>query len=837
MAYSASTYTFGTGGRGNFSGRLYWVSPNFGVSKRLYLPQHCSAIERHPSVSSYGPRQYLIGGHTRNILIDEDLRVLRQGMQPPPLPAFTLGAGALPMVGYLRTYDEITGERSSLSAGVSLVGGLPRTWATLPTIVDSEELTLEGTATFVAGVVTGVKTNFSELRPGDRVADAAALTRWTQVRSITSELSMIVDDTAMASAGVALVAKPVYRASHLEGWVSVSGSLPRFVWRARIGTPGPIVESIATLALGEALVDSYEPMPTGAFSVIFNDRQVVAGVPGHLDSVYLSDVGFLERHAGLVLRTDFGEPIVGLFCYGTYVVVLAATDDGESSYRLQGYTDEDYELRTLAAKSGGIGHHGNREIPGEIVVVPSSQGMQLFNGAFHPAMPTRETEWLEDCGANIAAFEGGFAAVNPRNKTYLFAPYVHRIEVASEEVPPTLPARMAVYVPACGAGPSATDNIVVFRGGPAPSVTYHSPRVPVIFCHSSCVEASGSTTLFGFDSTVYRMTAPTTPGAAPSVAVLVATCPAPPSTPRVTSILQIDATHYYFGVSGGSPGKVYFWNGSTAPVLSDSVTNCGALTVKLYSFGNDVIALYASAAGSTKTRIRRLTAGVWTDVALPAGYLDAVTPSVGQKIFIPFCASMFGTNANLFIGGSVATYGVGLVRHHTAAIMKLTPAGVLTVAHEATMADLGFPTADDSMQMLAITAMLDYAGILYFGFLNMQPFWSVGFVNTGMIGRTLNGTTFTNIYRNLDDGTVISGLDRATGVIRLFQYDGKMAAYLSRMLDISQVYSEVTGIYISENANIAGSWGQPGTLNCLEARGYDAFGFLGWEGPAAVMPA
>ena len=434
MGLVASTFTFGTSGRGAFSGHVYRIVPSSAAAwakKRIYLPPSCSAIEAKPSVQNYLQRQYLVGQHTMNILIDEELRAVRQGITVPPIPDVSAGAGTTQQRCYLRYYDEWTGEKSSVGLGKDLTGSVTRTWINLPTSVPSEALIVEGTVNIAAGTVTGLlgKTNFGILRPGDRIAVSTALTRWAQVRTITAEDSMTIDDTGMAGAGVSIVVKPVSRVSHVEEWISVAGGLPRFGTRLRLGTTGN-VESIATLALGEALVDSYQPMPTGGINLVYNDRQFVAQVQGHLDTVYLSEIGFLERWAGLAFKTSYGEPIVGLFRYRDVVLMLCPS----SSYKLQGYTEDDYVRNVLEPDIGALGHSGNILVEG-VALIPSRNGMQIFNGAFHPAIETRRTEWIEDYRENPTAFEGGYAAVNPNDQSYFFFPNVQRIAVSSDEVP------------------------------------------------------------------------------------------------------------------------------------------------------------------------------------------------------------------------------------------------------------------------------------------------------------------------------------------------------------------------------------------------------------------
>lgn len=428
MSFLATTFT-SVNDRNQLSGRIWRIKEDFSNWKRIYLPPSSAVVFRKPSGFSYGNRHYLVGGHTANILVDEEFRGLRQGIQAPATkPVVTTGGGTTPQIAYFRFFDEITGERGPLSEGFEFTGDLSRSWSSIPTEVPNEQLILEGLATIAGGTVTGVgvptKTNFSVLRPGDRIANAAALTRWAQVRLVGTDSSMTIDDSTMAGVGVSLVCKPVSRVSHVELWLAVSGALPRFVMRVRIGTTS-VSESTATLALGEAESVSFTSMPFGELNLFYNDRQLIAGVEGSRDTVYLSAIGFPERYEGFKFVTAYNEPIVGMFRYRDYVVLLCP----DSSYRLQGYTLDDYVRTVLEPKVGGLGHHGN-QVTETYALVPGRKGVQIFNGGFRPGISARISEWSADYISNRLAWELGFSAVNPNDQTYQFYPRFDQLTVS-----------------------------------------------------------------------------------------------------------------------------------------------------------------------------------------------------------------------------------------------------------------------------------------------------------------------------------------------------------------------------------------------------------------------
>lgn len=395
---------------------LFAIPPDFATATSIPFPLDVFAlIGCFPQGGILGRRRYIVGQHTANLMLDEAHRCVKQGVpRPSEPPTVAIAGGTTPMICYTRFYDEVTDERGPLSEGTTIAGSGTRTWTALPTVVPGDSIRVDGTVTFAAGAVTGVVTKFTRLRPGDRIAVSTDLTRWARVRSITSDITMTVDDTGMVGAAVSLVAKAVSRVSHVELWVAVEGALPRFIKRVRLGTT-TVTESVATLALGEAEVTPFTAMPYGSLAVTYNQRQLIAGVGCHRDTVFLSKIGFPERYEGLQFKTEYGEPIVGMFKHRKYVVLICP----DSSYVLQGVADEDYVLDGLEEDIGGFGPNITAE---GIAYIVSRKGIQSFDGAFHQALPTRRTEWTEKHRAAPIAYENGFFAINPNDGTVQYYP-------------------------------------------------------------------------------------------------------------------------------------------------------------------------------------------------------------------------------------------------------------------------------------------------------------------------------------------------------------------------------------------------------------------------------
>lgn len=421
MPYLISTYE---GGRGFFSGHFWRANPaNYSIRTQVLLPPAVSAFGRYSSHHLYSNRMYITGHFTDNLLLDEHYRLLRQGIRPPvAAPTVTLGAGATEQFFYLSFYDELTGERSSLSAAASGTGGLTRTWSGLPTAVPGEILRAEGLVakTLASGIVTGVgapaKTNFDMFRPGDRVLFSSTPDRWTTIRSIQSAAQMVVDDLGIAAVSDTLTFKAVSRCSHVECWVSVAGTLPRLAARVRLGTT-TFTENVATLSLGEAFLDNFEIMPAGTMNAVYGDRQLVAGVDRQRDTVFLSNLFHPEQFGGLSFKTRYGEPITGLI--GTSDYALINTPD--SSYILQGYTEDDLTLTVSNPSLGAFGHRTSIAIE-QNLWVPNKKSFYIYNGTWKSALADRNTEWVESYGVNQTPFEDGVTIYNPNDATIQFYP-------------------------------------------------------------------------------------------------------------------------------------------------------------------------------------------------------------------------------------------------------------------------------------------------------------------------------------------------------------------------------------------------------------------------------
>lgn len=360
MPWIATTsYSLGnslTTGWGN-AGKLYIWGPNL-TPAELHVPKWINAVRAHasrPSFASFSSnainRLFMVGGWTDNMVLTENLTIARQGIRAP-------------------SQEIIAGAGSAAKVGVAATTGPGPT----------------GAAICYLRFYDAVNTRYSPLSgpsPGFPLVNQARL--WTNLP--TSD--------------------PDGTATHIEGWVSMDGALPRFCWRRDIRATA-VTEAVATGALGEAYTEDYTRFPRCRFNVIWHDRQAMAGDDRYPDRLYLSLLNDPENYGGFWLRTRKGERIVGLISLRDQLVVLCPT----SSYVVNGYTEDDITMDILEPEIGGISHAMVAYADG-YAIVASHRGIYLCTGsAFHLISKEFQDTWRSEYRAHAKAYEGLGWAVN-----------------------------------------------------------------------------------------------------------------------------------------------------------------------------------------------------------------------------------------------------------------------------------------------------------------------------------------------------------------------------------------------------------------------------------------
>jgi hypothetical protein len=350
----------------------------------LSLPYGVTDVNAPASVAFYDGRSYIVGGYSANIMIDEAYTCWRQGILPPTEAPSVAGGSGGAAVAYWSFYDEVSGERSSLSGGISSFGSGTRTWTNIPLRPPDDVYIPDGTmyADFseLKFRTEDPRTRHFYLRPGDLVTIAGAQLRVTEVPG-SRWLSAEPFNYGSDSNNQTYEAYPLTRATHVELWLEEAGDFPRLIARVVLGTQ-EFIESSTLATRGEAFQDSFQRFPYCKVNAIYHDRQVLAGNPDAPDTVYVSDLFLPERYTGLNFRTRNGEEVVALLSTRDYCLVL--TD--KSSYILQGYTDSDFTFTVADPNIGAITHVGNIVIHG-YPYVWTQEGPYLYTGSWHPMSP------------------------------------------------------------------------------------------------------------------------------------------------------------------------------------------------------------------------------------------------------------------------------------------------------------------------------------------------------------------------------------------------------------------------------------------------------------------
>ena len=370
----------------------------------IYLPYGITDVDAPASVAFYDGRTYIVGGYSSNIVIDEAYTAWRQGILTPTEPPTVVGGGGNAGVAYWSFYDEVSGERSSLSAGVPCnAGSGTRTWSNFPLRPADDVWIPEGTVSYDSseGVfyTEDSRTRHFYMRPGDRVTIGGA---GTTIQAVEGPRYFRTYPNVYTGGGdltgLSFEAFPLTRATHVECWIEEAGDFPRLVSRVRLGAT-ELIESSTLATRGEAFQDSFGRFPYCKVNTVYHDRQIMAGNPDAPDTVYLSELFLPERYNGLNFRTRNGENVVSLLSTRDYVLVL--TD--KSSYILQGYTDSDFTFTVADPNIGAITHVGNHVIHG-YPYVWTQEGPYLYTGSWHPMSPENRHFFREVTGGGGASF-------------------------------------------------------------------------------------------------------------------------------------------------------------------------------------------------------------------------------------------------------------------------------------------------------------------------------------------------------------------------------------------------------------------------------------------------
>ena len=327
------------------------------------LPAGVNTVNQKPSFATYNgdgiSRLYMVGAHTDNMVLTENMAMLRQGILPPDNPI-------------------VTGTGSGVSVGVAASTG------------------------------TGITANAIYY-----------LTFWDNVHQRRSPLSGGSPIQALVNKDVLGTNLPTTCAdasvTHIEVWRSDDSATPRAVCRRTLGATG-FHDTVPTLELGEAFDTDFLKFPRCRFNAIWHDRQAMAGDDRYPDRLYFSVLNQPERWSSFYLRTRKGEKIVALCVVRDSLVVFAA----RSCYVVTGYTEDDIQMNILEPDIGCISHHGIALIHGW-AIIPTHLGFYFCTGSsMHWISQDFHHTWLNEYAANREAYESGWGANDLNEHVYKF---------------------------------------------------------------------------------------------------------------------------------------------------------------------------------------------------------------------------------------------------------------------------------------------------------------------------------------------------------------------------------------------------------------------------------
>ena len=205
----------------------------------------------------------------------------------------------------------------------------------------------------------------------------------------------------------------------IEVWVSRNGAAKRRLATRDIGTTDfTITETIEYEAETQV---GLQKVPRCKYNAVWHDRLWQAGDERHPDRVYFSPPERFDEYAvsstsAGYLVTRNGETITAMVAVRDILVIFAA----KSCYWISGFSESDFEMKTLEPEIGCINHHGIRMIH-DIAMVPTHQGFFACTGsAMHALSGGYSAMWTQMYSSDPQKFENGFAINDTRGKVYKF---------------------------------------------------------------------------------------------------------------------------------------------------------------------------------------------------------------------------------------------------------------------------------------------------------------------------------------------------------------------------------------------------------------------------------
>jgi hypothetical protein len=202
------------------------------------------------------------------------------------------------------------------------------------------------------------------------------------------------------------------RVTHIVLYVSVDGAEPREVVELTEGTTTH-TENIDPALFGQIMPTNNGVPPYARFCEIYHDRLWLSAGD---DRVWYSELEDFESFGeNSYIPTRDGERVTALRRVRDQLVVGCR----RVSYDIQGYDEQDFNMRKISPSIGFLSHFAAKNID-ERLWFPSEDGMYIYDGAaFVNTMDGKlRGYWREQFSENLIAFNAALAGLDSRWGVY-----------------------------------------------------------------------------------------------------------------------------------------------------------------------------------------------------------------------------------------------------------------------------------------------------------------------------------------------------------------------------------------------------------------------------------
>lgn len=198
------------------------------------------------------------------------------------------------------------------------------------------------------------------------------------------------------------------RATHIEGWESRDGGLPRLVFRRQIGVI-TVAHAKALGSLGEAETSTWTKPPRCRYGTFWHDRFVMAGDDQNPTRIYFMAIGFPERWEGLYLDMKSRESITAICEINGILLVFGA----KVTEAVSGWTEDDLRIDIRQPKIGCVSHYSIANTDTYIWFLSEEQPFMSDGSSLFPMGKDTKNTYADDFKNNRKAFQATFVDHHP----------------------------------------------------------------------------------------------------------------------------------------------------------------------------------------------------------------------------------------------------------------------------------------------------------------------------------------------------------------------------------------------------------------------------------------